>query len=116
MSFFPKCFLGKAPASLRESRERDRDRQVTGGRPQHGSGDEAVSLGGALTRGRLPSLTHACAGGGALVATEGTVWNANAPPDGQRGSEQDVVLQRPGHPVDDQPPVVAQGGEQPGVG
>ena len=32
------------------------------------------------------------------------------------GSEQDVVLQRPRHPVDHQPPVVAQGGEEPGVG
>lgn len=31
------------------------------------------------------------------------------------GLQQYVVFQRPGHPVDDEPPVVTQGGEEPGV-
>ena len=37
-------------------------------------------------------------------------------PRGSPRSQQDVVLQRPGHAVDDEPPVVAEGGEEPGVG
>ena len=36
-------------------------------------------------------------------------------PAAARRLQQDVVLQRPGHAVDDEPPVIAQGGEQPGV-
>lgn len=56
----------------------------------------------------------------------GSAWKANARHTAVRGweaaqgrpggSEQYVVLQRPGYPVDDQPPVIAQGGKEPGVG
>lgn len=51
----------------------------------------------------------------------GSAWKAWAPhtaagPEAARRSQQDVVLKRPGHAVDDEPPVVAEGGEEPGVG
>lgn len=46
---------------------------------------------------------------------QGPARRRGRPAEGRAALEQYMILQRPGHPVDDEPPVITQGGEEPGV-
>lgn len=99
----------QAPPPLKERRGREMGRQAGPGwrlRSPRGEGTGCPE-----GRAVVPSLfTNAASRGGSpgrgcgLTRTDG--WT----------SEQNVVLERPGDPVDHEPPVVTQGRKEPGVG